>query len=1098
MPIGREKRPTGAMQHNGLSSARRSVHALLVTSISLIAVTSSAAMTSAAPALGQIATAVGTIGDLGPAATAYAQTGDLASDAAGNLYFPDDGRLRRIDGTTHVITTIAGNGLTTSTGDGGLAIDASLRPAFIVAAANGDLYVSDAANANVRKINKATGVIVTVAGTGVAGTTGDGGQATAAKLNLPYGLALDSAGLLYIADAESSRIRRIAANGIITTVAGTGVAGFNGNGLQGPATQLNFAASIAFDASDNMYISDSGNNRIRKLAAATGVVSTIAGTSGSGFNGDGAANAATLNQPQELAYSNNFVYFADQSNHRIRRIGVMANSIFTIAGTGVGTSAGNGGLAANATVSYPTGVAVVGTTVYVTDQSATIRAITGVGSANTMMSHFAGVGLSFAGDGGPATAAIIGHYVDVSIGLDGDLYVNDAGNSRVRRVDRTTGIITTVAGTGAGSYNGDGPVASTNLAASSVAVDAAGNVYVAQESYAYIRKVNVAAGTVTTVAGTGGQIVNGDGPAITKNVTPSDIVIDAAGDLYIADGQHHLIRKLTIATGILSTIAGTGTPTNNGDGPVATTNIAVGRLAIDAAGDLYVTDNTNARIRKITIATGQVTTIIGTGTTAYNGDHTGLTTNIAPTGIAVDASGNVYMTDFVNRIVRRYDAATKQVTTIAGTGIPGSSGDGGPATSARFVTPGSVALGPLGQLYVVDQVAQRVRVMTVPVPAAPQPPQPSQPPTQVPAYNPVTPERLLDTRVGVGAATGALGAGTTLVLQITRAGTTNVPASSSAVALNVTVTEPDAPGFLTVWPCGSPQPLASNVNYVTGQTIPNLVVAKLGTGGTVCIIGQATTHVVADIDGWFSPSATYTPTAPERLLDTRGGVGAPAGRLPGGTTLVLQITGAGVTNVPADATAIALNVTVTDPDAAGFLTIWPCGSPQPLASNLNYANGQTIANLVIAKLGSGGTLCISGQATTHVVADVNGWFTQTAAFTALAPERLLDTREGVGAAAGKLAAGQTLTLQIAGAGMSATPGAATAVVINVTVTDPGSGGFLTIWPCGTPQPLASNLNYTRGQTIPNLVISKLGTGGTVCIIGQGTTHIVADIGGWFG
>ena len=234
---------------------------------------------------------------------------------------------------------------------------------------------------------------------------------------------------------------------MITTVVGTGVAGFNGNGLQGTATQLNVPGSIAFDASDNMYISDSSNNRIRKLTASTGVVSTIAGTSGTGFNGDGAANAATLNQPQELAYSNNFVYFADQSNHRIRRIGVLTNSIFTLAGTGVGTSTGDGGPAANATVGYPTGVAVIGTTVYVADQSAKIRAITGVGTATVTMTHFAGVGLPYAGDGGPATAAIIGRFAQVSVGMNGDLYVSD--NARIRRVDKTTGIISLVAGTGA-------------------------------------------------------------------------------------------------------------------------------------------------------------------------------------------------------------------------------------------------------------------------------------------------------------------------------------------------------------------------------------------------------------------------------------------------------------------------------------------------------------------------------------------------------------------------------------------------------------------------------------------------------------------------
>jgi len=1037
-----------------------------------------------------ISTAVGTIGDGGSASSAYVQGGWLATDSAGNVYVPDESRIRRIDAASHIVTTVAGNGLTTSAGDGGLATDASFRANAVAVAPNGDVYVSDYINSNVRKIIKATGIIVAVAGTGVSGSTGDGGQATEAQLSTPGGIALDSAGALYIAEVGTSTIRRVGTNGIISTVAGTGTPGFNGNNQPALTAQLNLPLSIVFDASDNMFISDSGNHRIRKIAAGTQLMTWIAGTGTGGFNGDGTANTAQLNQPQQIAYANGYILVADQSNQRIRRIGLASNSIFTIAGTGVGTNTGNGGPATSATVGYPSGMAVVGTTTYLTDQSNTIRAITGVGTANPMMTGFAGVGLPFAGDGGLATAAVIGSYTALAIGLNGDLYVEDAYNYRVRRVDRTTGIITTVAGTGAPQFNGDGPVATTNLLISSIAVDALGNIYVAQTGYAYIRKVDVATGMVSTVAGTGGHIVNGDGPALTKNVTPGEIVINNAGDLYIADREHALVRKLTVSTGILSTIAGTGATTYNGDGAAPETNIVPDFLAIDPAGDLYVSDSTNARIRKITIATGEVTTLIGTGITAFNGDHAGLATNFDPAGITVDVDGNIYAADFYNHTVRRYDAATKEMSTIAGTGTPGSDGDGGPAASARFVSPSTVALAAAGQLYIADGPAHRIRVMTVPVPSG-------LPAVQSPVYVPVSPERLLDTRESVGAPAGKLTAGSSLVLQVTGAGNTKVPSDASAVALNVTVTEPDAEGFLTVWPCGSPQPLASNLNYSASQTVPNLVVVKLGVGGSVCMIGQATTHLVADINGWFTPSPAYTPVAPERLLDTREGVGAPAGALAAGNVLTLQVTARGVTNVPATAAAVVLNVTVTAPEAAGYLTVWPCGSAQPLASNLNYTAGRTVPNLVIAKLGVGGTLCLVGQATLHVVADINGWFAPTSAFTPAPPERLLDTREGVGAPAGALPAGQVLTLQVVGVGVTAIPASATAVVVNVTVTAPEADGFLTVWPCGSPQPLASNLNYLAGQTVPNLVIAKVGVGGMICLAGQATTHLVADVSGWF-
>ena len=181
------------------------------------------------PALSMISTAVGTIGDGGSASSAYVQGGWLATDSAGNVYVPDESRIRRIDAASHIVTTVAGNGLTTSAGDGGLATDASFRANAVAVAPNGDVYVSDYINSNVRKIIKATGIIVAVAGTGVSGSTGDGGQATEAQLSTPGGIALDSAGALYIAEVGTSTIRRVGTNGIISTVAGTGTPGFNGN-----------------------------------------------------------------------------------------------------------------------------------------------------------------------------------------------------------------------------------------------------------------------------------------------------------------------------------------------------------------------------------------------------------------------------------------------------------------------------------------------------------------------------------------------------------------------------------------------------------------------------------------------------------------------------------------------------------------------------------------------------------------------------------------------------------------------------------------------------------------------------------------------------
>jgi hypothetical protein len=430
--------------------------------------------------------------------------------------------------------------------------------------------------------------------------------------------------------------------------------------------------------------------------------------------------------------------------------------------------------------------------------------------------------------------------------------------------------------------------------------------------------------------------------------------------------------------------------------------------------------------------------------------------------------------------------AAHTVSTVAGS-VGGFSGDGGPATAARLNYPEGVVVDGFGHLYIADSANLRVRSVLLSA-NAPTPP----------VYQPVVPERLLDTRTGVGAPTGKLVGGTTLQLQVTGAGQTAIPTDAQAVVLNVTVTAPDADGYLTVWPCGSPMPLASNLNYYKADdTIANLVIAKVGAGGTVCITSQSTTHVVADMNGWFPAGAPYNSVTPERLLDTRSGVGAPVGPLAAETTLTLQVTGAGQTNVPADASAVVVNVTVTQPGDDGYLTVWPCGQPRPLASNLNYGAGQTIPNLVIAKLGTGGTFCIAGQHTTHVVVDINGWFPAVTDNRSVTPERLLDTRHGLGAAEGKLAAGSVLALRVTGVGTTKVPVDASAVVINVTVTAPTGDGYLTVWPCGSPQPLASNVNYRAGQTIPNLVIAKIGAGGAICIAGQVDLHVVADVNGWF-
>jgi hypothetical protein len=244
--------------------------------------------------------------------------------------------------------------------------------------------------------------------------------------------------------------------------------------------------------------------------------------------------------------------------------------------------------------------------------------------------------------------------------------------------------------------------------------------------------------------------------------------------------------------------------------------------------------------------------------------------------------------------------------------------------------------------------------------------------TTVGSFHPLAPARILDTRSGVGAPAARVGPGGTIDLQVTGAG--GVPRGATAVVMNVTVTEPSAGGFLTTWPASERRPLASNLNYVAGQTVPNLVTAKLGAGGRVSLFNAAgSTHVVIDVAGWYddgtsATGATFHPVTPSRILDTRGA--SPVGA----TSAELQTAGRG--GIPSTGvSAVVMNVTVTQPTADSFLSVFPAGEIKPWTSSLNFTAGQTVPNLVNAKLGAGGKVSLANAAgTTHVVADVAGWF----------------------------------------------------------------------------------------------------------------------------
>ncbi len=367
----------------------------------------------------------------------------------------------------------------------------------------------------------------------------------------------------------------------------------------------------------------------------------------------------------------------------------------------------------------------------------------------------------------------------------------------------------------------------------------------------------------------------------------------------------------------------------------------------------------------------------------------------------------------------------------------------------------------------------------------------------------VTPARVLDTR-----SSSPLGPGGVRTLSLDGAG--GLPSGGmNAVVLNVTATNTTATSWLTVWPAGVPRPTASNLNWTAGRTVPNLVEVALGAGDQISIANAAgSADVLVDAEGYVAtPTASVTPggfypLVPSRVLDTRIGLGAPKAQLCANQTITVQIAGQG--GVPSSGvTAVVMNVTLTQTVVApSFVTVWPAGSPRPNVSNLNFVPGQIVANRVVVPLGSGGAVNFYDYAGhTDVMADVNGWFTSASGsgtrFVGLPPTRILDTR-----ANHVIWAGGTMTVIAAPAGGVPSPviiGGPSAVVLNVTITNPSAASWLTIYPLGSPRPNTSDINFAARQTVANLVVIQLGTVGEIDLFNpSGQADVIIDVVGWYG
>jgi hypothetical protein len=379
------------------------------------------------------------------------------------------------------------------------------------------------------------------------------------------------------------------------------------------------------------------------------------------------------------------------------------------------------------------------------------------------------------------------------------------------------------------------------------------------------------------------------------------------------------------------------------------------------------------------------------------------------------------------------------------------------------------------------------------------PPGGSVPPVITPPSGPtefvsMNPQRLFDTRDGTGGRLGPLGAGESWPFTIR--GQYGVPDGAIAVAINLTAVNATTGTYVTAWPGGQDRPTTSNLNPVPGMAVPNLAIVRLGLAGDVNFFNNSgSVDLLADVVGYFrdGTSVGMAPLAPARLLDTRD-AGVPIG---GGQIIDLQVAGrGGVSDQPQ---AVALNVTVTGPTAGSFLTVWPSGEPRPLASSVNMVAGQTVPNMVLSRVGANGMISIfNNSGSTHVVVDVLGCFDTDAGgrYVALSPRRVLDTRDGTGAPLAQV--GQSpLPVTLLGRGGVPSTGVS-GVMLNVTAVAPTANTFVTVYPSGTDRPLASNLNVTAGQVIPNMVLARVGPDGAVMMYNNGgVIDLVADVVGYF-
>jgi sugar lactone lactonase YvrE len=568
--------------------------------------------------------------------------------------------------------------------------------------AAGNLFVADSRNGVIRKITSA-GMVSTVAGkAGISGSVD--GPAAAAQFSFPNDVAADAAGNIYVADNGNNTIRKIDTRGVVTTLAG--LAKQTGStDAAGAAARFNGASALAIDAAGNLFVADSSNHTIRKVTP-TGVVTTFAGQAGKPGSADGTGTAAQFNNPTALTIdSAGNLYVMDAGNYTVRKI-TAKGLVSTLAGT-LGKSGSADGPPGKAQFSAAMGIGCDDAgNIYVADTFAhTIRKIDAKGNVSTL------AGAAGASGSVNATGAAARFSLPQRIAVDRmrNLYVTD-GNGQIRRIT-PSGAVTTFAGAPAQSGTADGDALSARFSFSNgVVLDRAGNLFVADMDNGTIRKITPS-GVVTTFAGTPGKGGSADGAgAAAQFGGVATLAMDPAGNLYAAEFYNNTVRKVTPA-GIVTTFVGTAGKAGGADGKGAAAQLSgPNDIAADSRGNLYIADFYNNTVRKIT-PDGLVSTLAGSAGKAGSDDGVGVAARFdGPAGVAPDAAGNVYVTELNNHTLRKI-APNGRVTTVAGiAGKPGSADGAGSA--ARLNGPWGIAIDRHGDIFLCDTGNNAIRKVT--------------------------------------------------------------------------------------------------------------------------------------------------------------------------------------------------------------------------------------------------------------------------------------------------------------------------------------------------------------------------------------------------